>query len=197
MDLLTAAISAQHSPNFWPARNQTLLPINQATKMSCGWSVQERNSGLICAVSALVSTATFDAASGEIVCSENQTRGYIEKEVATRMEASGSLLSSVLLCWLAAAKVLYLDPVNLAASSRFNIGMTNRYNSCSCLISIYGARCWTRCVRVLCKRSLPGLIPSLILMNPLIIFNYDTITYVILIHRCPMDCPAILHTVCN
>lgn len=60
------------------------------------------------------------------------------------MEASGSVLSSVVLWWLVAANVLYLDPVDiwqlddrLSTCSRFNTGMTNRYNSCSCFISIY------------------------------------------------------------
>lgn len=48
-----------------------------------------------------------------------------------------------------------------------------------------------------CCRSLVVMIPSLILMNQLIIFSYDTITCIILIHRCPMECPAILHSVCN
>lgn len=34
-------------------------------------------------------------------------------KIASCMEASGSLLSSVLLWWLVAASILYLDPVDV------------------------------------------------------------------------------------
>lgn len=113
------------------------------------------------------------------------------------------LESSMLPSAMEPAIVLYLDLLNvwqlddrLSSSARVVNGKPNRYNSL-----IFHLYLMSKMVNKLCssvkKQSLLVMVPSLILMNQLIISSYDTLTCVILIHQCPVDCPVKRHTVCN
>lgn len=74
----------------------------------------------------------------------------------------------------------------------FNRGIPNRYNSL--LFHFY---LMSETVNKLCTSSVENIPPSyhsLSYLNKSVYYlQFDTITSIILIHRCPIECPAVLH----